>query len=631
MSKSNYMFGCLLPVKIVGDKLDDNQKKHLSKLAESMRATTGENLSYRSHVYVGIDSDKAESDGLKTILAIFANGEIGATVTTFEPLDAGNICTYWRVLADTAVQEGCDFFGLLGDDVEMHTEGWIGEVIEGFATLHKDLALPDELFGFGCIALNDLQAPGFPTFPILHRLHYQLNGEIFGKEFVNQDADPFLYQLYRRWGASRFARTAALTNHIGGVQLAEDTSYIVPRYDRKHVDWSNALLTEANARIAKNMVLPSAKFITVDVVVPTYRVVRSFLEGICALKCNAHNVSVNFIIVVDGPHAEVGWLKQLAVDRADVRVRINPVNCGASHTRNVGMDESAAEYILFLDDDVIPNADLIDQYVRAVRLHNDKFDGYVGYSDLPAEPKRIFPTAVHFSGVSFFWRAAQKMELMPWGITANLFVRREKSPRFDVRYIKTGGGEDIDFCLKLAQQPLCAVPSAVITHPWWDNGNRCYQHFFNWSQSDGMLQDVYPHLSYRCLPDAVETALLALSVSFVCKTPLLGVCCTGGVLAADLVMDFCTLYLDSSVEPYSTGAIRVLAVLESTLIKTASCVGRLWGHAKRGKLPRNLCKRFDWFCGQTPSVVDGEKSKARARFAVFVAVMVAAVSIMYKI
>jgi glycosyltransferase involved in cell wall biosynthesis len=149
-------------------------------------------------------------------------------------------------------------------------------------------------------------------------------------------------------------------------------------------------------------------------------------------KCATAKVSLQFIIIVDDPSADVGWLKMLAKERADVRVRFNPVNCGASHTRNVGMDESAAEYVLFLDDDVIPNMDIVDHYVAAVRQHGDKFDGYVGYSDLPAEPHKVFPTAVHFSGVSFFWRAAQKMELMPWGITANLFVRRANSPRFDV-------------------------------------------------------------------------------------------------------------------------------------------------------------------------------------------------------
>lgn len=191
------------------------------------------------------------------------------------------------------------------------------------------------------------------------------------------------------------------------------------------------------------------------------------------------------------------WLKTLANVRTDLRVRVNPTNQGAPFTRKVGMKESAAEFILFLDDDVIPDPHVIDRYVEALRAHGAEHDGFVGYSELPAMPGQIFPTAVQ---VSFFWRAASKMKLMPWGITANLFVRRAACPRFDLRYIKTGGGEDIDFYLKLFRQPLLSVPEAKVLHPWWDNGQRCYKHFFNWSQSDGMLQDVYPHLTVPVLP-----------------------------------------------------------------------------------------------------------------------------------
>jgi GT2 family glycosyltransferase len=613
---TSYLFGCLLPVKIEADRLSGSQRKYLMLLAESMSS----HKRARCRVFVGVDNDKQHTVALSNILDLFCAYGIPSSVIFFERSNAGQICTYWRILADAAVKEGCDFFGLLGDDVEIHTGDWVDEVVKDFEDLHRDLGLPDELFGFGCIALNDRQAPGFPTFPILHRVHYALNGELFGKEFVNQDADPFIFQLYRRWGASRFASVVALTNHIGGVELAEDTAFVVPRYDRKHIEWSNTVLSEAVKRIElKN--IPCAKYITVDVVVPTYRVTRDLIERICSLKCCVHHVSVQFIIVVDDPFADVAWLKELATKRFDVRVRINPVNCGASHTRNVGMDESAAEFILFLDDDVIPEANVIDEYVLAVQQHGDNHDGFVGFSDLPEMLGRVFPTAVHFSGVSFFWRAAQKMELMPWGITANLFVRRAESPRFDVRYIKTGGGEDIDFCLKLKRQPLRAVPRAVVVHPWWDNGARCYWHFFNWAQSDGMLQDVYPHLCYRNFPDAMETCLIVLSGAAALHKPRMGVFMCSAVLLTDVVMDFYELWPDTSREPYSTGVVRVLAVLESTLIKNASCVGRLWGHAKRWRIPRNICKRFDWFCGLIPEVVAGEKSKALKRFACFVAVV----------
>lgn len=622
---ANYKFGCLLPVKIDSDRLTDSQKKYLTSLAVSMRPNPYVNHS--AHAFVGVDADKVDTSALHGIVEIFEANCIPVTVQTFSEANAGQICTYWRILADLAVKEGCDFFGLLGDDVEVHCEGWIGDVIDDFGILHKDLSLPAELFGFGCIALNDRQAPGFPTFPILHRLHYQLNGELFSSLFVNQDADPFLFQLYRRWGVARFSRAVALTNHVGGVELAEDAAYVPPRYERYHVDWSNTLLTEAFLRIkAKCPEVPC--FTTVDVVVPTYRVKRDFIERICALKCSAPCVSVNFNVIVDNPHADVTWLKELTDTRLDLRIRINPVNCGASHTRNVGMDESAAEYILFLDDDIIPDPGIIDQYVLAARKHGEKYDGFVGYSELPAEPDRVFPTAVHFSGVTFFWHAAQKMTHIPWGVTANLFVRRSGSLRFDLRYIKTGGGEDIDFCLRLGRQPLCPVPEAKVLHPWWDDGARCYQHFFNWAQSDGRLQDEYPHLTYHALPDAVETCLILLTCASILQRPAHGVLCSVAVLLTDMVIDFCVLWPDRTVEPYSTGAVRILAVLESTLIKSTSCVGRLWGHAKRGHLLRSMCKRFDWFCGQIPDVVVGEKAKAAFRCAVFSVVISICVMIM---
>ena len=34
--------------------------------------------------------------------------------------------------------------------------------------------------------------------------------------FVNQDADPWIYEIYRKFGASKFARSVHVTNAIGG-------------------------------------------------------------------------------------------------------------------------------------------------------------------------------------------------------------------------------------------------------------------------------------------------------------------------------------------------------------------------------------------------------------------------------
>lgn len=43
--------------------------------------------------------------------------------------------------------------------------------------------------------------------------------------------------------------------------------------------------------------------------------------------------------------------------------------------------------------------------------------------------------------------------------------------RFRANFPKTGGGEDIDFCLQIGKPPaLVAVPDAAVHHPLWSGG-----------------------------------------------------------------------------------------------------------------------------------------------------------------
>jgi hypothetical protein len=142
------------------------------------------------------------------------------------------------------------FFVMLGDDVKILDIDWIPTVMRDFERLHKELKLPADLFGFGCIALSDVQAPGFPTFPILHKVHIQLLGELFSPRFVNQDADPFLSQLYRRWSVARFS-SAKVVNTRGGVQLLENKTYTLPRYERVHIVWKHEILDAAVNRVSR--------------------------------------------------------------------------------------------------------------------------------------------------------------------------------------------------------------------------------------------------------------------------------------------------------------------------------------------------------------------------------------------
>lgn len=46
---------------------------------------------------------------------------------------------------------------------------------------------------------------------------------------------------------------------------------------------------------------------------------------------------------------------------------------------------------------------------------------------------------------------------VPWAVTANVAFKNP-TIEFDTRFPKTGGGEDIDFCLRVAPEGLVSVP-----------------------------------------------------------------------------------------------------------------------------------------------------------------------------
>lgn len=528
--------------------------------------------------------------------------------------------------------------------------------------------------GFACVAFADDAFPSFPTFPVIHRTHAAVfAGRIFPESFKNQDADPFLFQIYRAFGAAVLEPGARLSNTIGGAGDA--------RYRKRHVPWTGHTLTDARAAArrwleqrvgAASLLPPAASGITLDVVVPTYRVQSSMLARILALRVPP-GVTMQFTIICDRPgHSEAAAaLEALARAHTDdpmVRIRTNDANVGAGPSRNRGLAESAADWVLFLDDDVLPDPDILAAYAAAIRAH-PRATGFIGHSQLPP-PANSRQAGVHLAGVAFFWGIARANPLhteLPWGVTANLCVRRPPpgSLEFDEAFPKTGGGEDIDFCLRLREhvrrtvadsEGFVAVPAAVITHPWWDGGRPALSHFSGWAGGDGHLIDVFPALTYRNLPDLCET-LLALSVTCMgtaafavaaghARTPpllraaalpawrtlagLLAV--SAGCVAGDLVDDALKELVEEP-EPacaHLSVATRCAGLVQGLLIRTVSEAGRLVGHAGRGRLLANVTRRFNWFGHMWSGAPAVERRKALRRTAVRAAFAAAGVTLLLR-
>ena len=431
-------------------------------------------------VYVAIDQRDPvlDDDAARGRIREMLSGLRQDICEPLPPAYQGAICWIWAMLASRAVQNGADFFVLLGDDIFIHPEepnclGWQDDAEACFRELSVERGLP---FGCGCVAIRDDSFQTFPTFPVMHKVHLDIFGELFPPEFRNQHGDPFLYEIYRRWGASRYTKTARLNNTVGGAAQ--------PRYHKAgtHLDtrqdqWRGATLSRAIDTLEQWLerrvpdAATTARLPCLDVVIPTYRCDESALKALAFMK-SKRPVALHTTLVVDRPDAEnLDQIQKLASQEPNrtVRVAVLEENSGASWARNVGLWQSFGDYVILLDDDVIPEEGLIDAYLGAL----DREPGgaaYIGVTRLPV-PTTLLQKAMVACNICYFYGVALQQRHPPWGVTANIMVPARLNPvSFDRRFPKTGGGEDVDFCIRSQQHfgKCVAVPGACVLHPYWD-------------------------------------------------------------------------------------------------------------------------------------------------------------------
>ena len=626
-------FAILLPITSHGLEAPKKSLDNLRLIARSLARTTWRDIHelgvlhrFRVKVYLGVDEDDEylqrpawNNEDLNITESVLSEEGIVDFYTEICNVPRGHICAIWRQCANRAWREGADYFVLMGDDVILLDEGWMSDVHKQFTVIAQrdsDEHIPQ---GMGCVAFSDVTFPGMPTFPIMHRTHMDIfGGQVIPNTFVNQDGDPFLFQLYRKWGCSRMI-SSRISNSIGGSLPA--------RYTQKHADgWTFGPLEKATSTVETWLVksFPTtavSRKMTLDIIIPSYRVQLPFLEPILALKSSS-TCEPMLIIIIDDPYSpNIAKLEAKYAHRPDVRIRTNTTNLGAPASRNRGIKESAADWILFLDDDVTPPVDILIEAEKVIRSHPHAA-GFIGNTFFPIA-NTIFTNAVHLSGVTYFWDIATKMRSekdMPWGVTANLIARRvQDGPEFDLQFPKSGGG-DIDYCRKLR---FCSIshggegfypaPDVAVTHPWWNEGQRSYWRFYMWSKGDGGLIRLYPDLTYvDHTPNSAELFLISASLAifgvftylFTRSSIMLNVAMSLAMatVIANMAHDvYRHLWRDAdrtrALKSSLKGLRWAVAVAESALIRMTSEGGRLIGLLERGEILL-LGRRFDWFTGR---------------------------------
>lgn len=491
-------------------------------------------------VVFAIDSDEAGSDAAKELGRRFEiRAQLKSQLVSWHLLVNPSklehqpfaICSVWGEMAAVAWETGADWVVLLGDDIEIRCPYHYRAIYSSFLSISKRLGVP---FGFGCPWWNDITFPGFPSFPCIGKAHYEIFGGLIPKHrrmvFVNQDLDPYIHRLYTKFFAAPCIPEACLSNGAGGHVGSYEA-----RYQRVPAQGWKDFISEDIDYIREYLPDGSEEAILVDVVVPSYRVRLDYLQTICSLNVPPYMQTL-FIIIVDSPHAlvraateiemsaEVTTLGQgemilenyLSASGNRVRVRCNEENLGASASRNRGLDESTSDFVLNLDDDLIPDSDLLHRYGEELLDIDDDVIGLVGLVRFPRSPMPLKHAAVLMSYLTFMFEIAESNIYQPagpaWGVTANILFRRN-NVRFDLTFAKTGGGEDVDYSLRVTKAfrggRLLAVPRARVIHPFWPGSVvTLSSHFFNWANGDSGLFERFPEHRYWSFPNVPETFML---------------------------------------------------------------------------------------------------------------------------
>ena len=353
------------------------------------------------------------------------------------------------------------------------------------------------------------------------------------------------------------------------------------------------------------------KKLKIDVVIPSIRLDTKQLLSMLRIDIPP-NVELHYYVVSDNP-----TLSSMSMihDGHPVDLIVNSEDLGASLSRNVGMDLGTGDYIFFIDDDVTPSPDILYSYVSSIMEEPDA-PGYVGPTKFPT-PINSFTRGICASDILTFFDISLTRKWVAWGTTSNLLISRKKvgDIRFSSMFPKHGGGEDIDFCLRIIEKNnkwFKTVPTAVVSHNWWKNGHRTYTRFFRWAFGDSRLPNIYPKNRYYNFPNMLET--LFLGIFILLGLSLFGLFSLNSILAwigSVVISEFIVERIRVKIR-YPDSSLK--DSLEATIVRLSNDLGRLVGSLWRGDKP-GFFTRFDYFI--TKESIPFERKISLTKFILF--------------
>ncbi|WP_106292289.1 glycosyltransferase [Arcticibacter pallidicorallinus] len=330
----------------------------------------------------------------------------------------------------------------------------------------------------------------------------------------------------------------------------------------------------------------------VDIIIPSFRMEEHLLMQILNLPSPA-GFRANYILICDNPQVKVPPAIQSLADEGSIRLLVNEVNKGPSYTRNRGIEEGNSQWILFLDDDIVPSRDLLSAYSMAIESHPESL-GFVGVTEFP-EPFNDVTNALDLNGAVGFFKMSRFKKEQAWAPTANLMLNRSLLGDRRFREELTLGGEDVELLTRNSQdngKRYLSLPDAVVCHPWWNEGKSQVRRMFRYGYGNATILQL-PHIrTYSCLDFSTTIETL---FGLVLLTPFMLI----GGIHFGTVLTFFVIVLAAELITNAARSITVSQKVSPALIwqmmlhKNAQEFGFFWALLRQRRFS-SMCRMIDF-------------------------------------
>jgi GT2 family glycosyltransferase/Flp pilus assembly protein TadD len=217
----------------------------------------------------------------------------------------------------------------------------------------------------------------------------------------------------------------------------------------------------------------SAKSFVCSIIIPTWNKVELTSQCLTALASSTTDISFEVIVVDNGStDGTPEFLRSLG---GDVQLILNKDNLGFAKACNQGARAARGKYLVFLNNDTIPQPGWLSSLVSEVDFHPEVGivgskllypDGMVQHAGVVRDSQHLLPYHIYKSFAGDHPAVNQRREFQI--VTAAcLLIRRalfERVGGFDEAYVN--GFEDADLCLKVREQGHVVVyqPRSVVVH-----------------------------------------------------------------------------------------------------------------------------------------------------------------------